>query len=85
MFFGAGFYNFSFWWLIPGLMMGLCLLFTVRGRKGIGICCFGSRRKKSQVVSSSDSAMEILDKQYATGQIDEKEYEKKKIILTWDK
>ena len=85
MFFGAGFYNFSFWWLFPGLMMGLCLLFMVRGRKGNGMCCFGPRRKKSQVVSSSDSAMEILDKQYATGQIDEKEYEKKKIILTWDK
>jgi uncharacterized membrane protein len=82
--FGAGFCNFSYWWLIPVVMMGLCL-FIRGGRKGSMICGFRSPHKETPGMNSSDSAMEILDKRYAAGQIDEKEYEKKKIILTWDK
>ncbi len=49
------------------------------------ICGFGPHNKDRHSINPSDSAMDILDKQYATGKIDEKEYEKKKIILTWDK
>jgi len=82
--FGTEFCNFSFWWLIPVAMMALCL-FIMRGRKGSMMCRFGSHNKDSHSINPSDSAMDLLDKQYATGQIDEKEYEKKKIILTWDK
>ena len=82
--FGAGFCNFSFWWLIPIAMMILCF-FMMRGRKGSMMCGFGSHNKDSHSINPSDSAMDLLDKQYVTGQIDEKEYEKKKIILTWDK
>ena len=85
--FGTGFCNFSFWWLIPVGMMVLCF-FMMRGRKGSMICGLGSHHKDSKgshCINPSDSAMEILDKQYAAGQIDEKEYEKKKIILSWDK
>ena len=82
--FGAGFCNFSLWWLIPVAMMVLCF-FLMRGRKGTMMCGFGSHNQSSHSVNPSDSAMDLLDKQYATGQIDEKEYEKKKIILTWDK
>ena len=82
--FGNGFCNFSFWWLIPVTMMGLCLFMT-RGRKGPGICGFGSHGKEDSGINNSDSAMEILDKLYAAGKLSEKEYEKRKIILTWDK
>ena len=82
--FGAGFCNFSFWWFIPFVMMGLCI-FMMRGRKGPWICSFGSHRKESPGLNASDSAMEILDKLYAAGKLSEKEYEKRKIILTWDK
>ena len=82
--FGAGFCNFSFWWLIPVAIMVLCF-FMMRGRKGSLMCGFGSHNKGSHSISPSDSAMEILDKRYAAGKLDEKEYEKKKIILTWDK
>ena len=81
--FGVGFCNFSFWLLIPVAMMGLCI-FMMRGRKGSMMCGFGSHDKDSYRINPSDSAMEILDKQYAAGKLDEKEYEKKKIILTWD-
>ena len=82
--FGTGFCNFSFWWLIPVAMMILCF-FMMRGRKGSMMCGFGPHDKDRYRINPSDSAMDLLDKQYATGQIDEKEYEKKKIILTWDK
>jgi len=82
--YGAGFCNFSFWWLIPIAMMGLCF-FMMRGRKGSMICRFGSRNEDSHKIYPSDSAMDILDKRYANDIIDEEEYEKKKIILTWDK
>ena len=82
--FGAGFSNFSFWWFVPVAMMVLCFL-MMRGRKGPTICRFSSHLRESSGLNPSDSAMEILDKRYAAGQIDEKEYEKKKIILMWDK
>ena len=82
--FGDEFSNFSFWWLIPAVMMALCFL-MMRRRKGSMICGLGSHTKDSHRINPSDSAMDILDKKYAAGQIDEKEYEKKKIILTWDK
>ena len=82
--FDAGFCDFSFWWLIPVAMMALCF-FMMRGRKGPMMCGFRSHNHGRHIVNPSDSAMEILDKQYAAGKLDEKEYEKKKIILTWDK
>ena len=82
--FGTEFCNFSFWWLIPVAMMVLCF-FMMRGRKGSMMCGFGSHDKDRYRINPSDSAMDILDKKYAAGKLDEKEYEKKKIILTWDK
>lgn len=82
--FGTEFCNFSFVWLIPVAMMVLCF-FMMRGRKGSRMCGFGSHNNGSQSISPSDSAMEINDKRYAAGKLDEKEYEKKKIILSWDK
>ena len=82
--FGTEFCNFSFWWLIPVAMIGLCF-FMMRGRKGSMICGFGPQNNDSHHINPSDSPMDILDKRYAAGKIDEKEYEKKKIILTWDK
>jgi uncharacterized membrane protein len=82
--FGTEFCNFSFWWLIPVAMMVLCF-FMMRGRKGSMMCGFGTHDKDRYRINPSDSAMDILDKRYAAGKMDEKEYEKKKIILTKDK
>jgi uncharacterized membrane protein len=72
--------NFSFWWIIPILMMILCYL-MMKGRKGSMMCGFGSRGIDSQQTRASDSAIDILDKRYASGEINKEEYEEKKRTL----
>jgi uncharacterized membrane protein len=79
--YGSELSNFSFWWIVPILMMILCFL-MMRGRKGSMMCGFGSRGSDSQQTRDSDSAIDILDKRYASGEINKAEYEEKKRILT---
>jgi len=71
----------SFWWIIPIVMMLLCF-FMFRGRRGGGMCCFGPRHIDNHQTRDSESAMEILDKRYASGEINKDEYEEKKRTLT---
>ena len=82
--FWSGFSDVSLWWLFPLMMMVLCFI-MMKGRKGSMMCGCGSRGEHSHTINTSDSAMDILDKRYANGEINMEEYEKKKIILTWDK
>ncbi|CAB1055909.1 hypothetical protein D1BOALGB6SA_643 [Olavius sp. associated proteobacterium Delta 1] len=70
----------SLWWLFPLVMMALCF-FMMRGRKGSMMCGFGSREEESHRVNTSESAMDILDKRYALGEINRQAYEEKKSIL----
>ncbi len=72
--------GFDFWWLIPLILIVLCL-FGARG------CCFGMRhrtegRPETNNGTSSDSALEILSRRYARGEIDEEEYERKRKTIT---
>jgi uncharacterized membrane protein len=46
------------------------------------MCGFGSRDKVRHHIRTSDSATDILDKRYASGEIEKEEYEEKKRILT---
>lgn len=59
--------GFHFWWIIPIIMIVLCFLMM---RHGVG-CMMGRR-------SSGESAREILDRRYASGEIGKEEYEEKK-------
>lgn len=79
--YSPGLCSFSFWWIIPIVMMILCFL-MMRGRWGSMMCGFGSRCIDSQQTRASDSAMDILDKRYASGEINLEEYEEKKKTLT---
>lgn len=45
------------------------------------MCGFGSRRSDGQSAQGADSAMTILDRCYAAGEIDRPEYEEKKRVL----
>ena len=79
--YGSELSNFSFWWIVPILMMILCFL-MMRGRRDSMMCGFGSRGIDSQQTGASDSAIDILDKRYASGEIEKAEYEEKKRTLT---
>ena len=72
--------GFSFWWIVPVLMMLLCF-FMIRGGRRSMMCGFGTRRGSIRQQRSSDSAMDILDKRLASGEINREEYEEKKIMI----
>jgi uncharacterized membrane protein len=46
------------------------------------MCGFGFRDKYRHYISTSDSATDILDKLYASGKIDQEEYEERKRTLS---
>ncbi len=64
----------GYWWIFPLVMIIFCFLFMRRGG-GTRMCGFG------EYYGSGESAMEILNKRYARGEIDQREYEEKKSDL----
>ena len=71
----------SLWWIVPIVMMILCF-FMMRGRRWSMMCGFGRRDIGNYQTRGSDSAIDILDKRYASGEINKDEYEEKKRTLT---
>ena len=82
--FGSESFCFSFWWLIPILMIGLCI-FMLRGRRGGMMCGFGSGDSDDYLRGRNGAALGILAERFARGDIDEMEYKTRKATLTGTK
>lgn len=70
--FGSEFFNFPFWGIFPLVMTALCFFmcfFGMKGRMCSTMCGFDSRGEDSHHLSSSDSAMDKVDKRYALDEI----------------
>ncbi len=65
----------GYWWIFPLVMIFLCILF-MRGCMSSRMCGWGAG------YNFGESAMHILNKRYAKGEIDQKEYAEKKRELT---
>lgn len=72
--------NFGWWWIFPLIMIVFCF-FMMKGRMGSMMCRPGSRSGDSHG-NSTESALDVLDKRYAQGEINKSEYEEKKRVIT---
>lgn len=81
-----------FWWIFPFMffvLMILIVIFMFR-RGGMGCMWRDHMMDRSEFRDamwrsrgeSSDTALEILNKRYARGEIDKQEYEEKKAVIT---
>ena len=64
----------GYWWILPIVMIIFCYFF-MRGCGATRLCGFNRNS------SSEDTALHILRKRFATGELDEKEFKEKKKVL----
>lgn len=72
-------FDFQGWWIIPIIFCLLMIVFMFfgRGRRGFGPNKFFNA-KETNIGDSSESAIDILNKRYAKGEISKREYDEMK-------
>lgn len=68
---------FGYWWIFPLIMIFLCILFARRSRGRWMYGCCGPRDFR-------ESPLDILNKRYAKGEIEQEEFEEKKQTIQDD-
>jgi uncharacterized membrane protein len=63
------------------IMMVSCF-FMMKGRIGSMMCRPGPRNTGSNAGDDSESALDVLNKRFARGELGKEEYEEKRIIIT---
>ena len=71
----------SYWWILFLILMIFCC-FRMTGRRGAGICGFRSWGTDTRDIHPTDSAIDILDKRYALGEMTREEYEERKRTIS---
>ena len=80
----------AFWWIFPLMFLVMMVIFFVIMRKWSMGCMWRDRMMdgpesgdtmKRNLGESSESALEILDKRYARGEVEKQEYEEKKAAI----
>ena len=79
--YGAEIYSGSSWWLCPIFMVVFCFLIAKRGKRQ-KMCELLTKHNDAYPSLDANTAIDILDKRYALGEIDEVEYDRKKKILS---
>ncbi len=78
---GSELCTFSFWWIVPVVMVLLCF-FMMRRCRGSMMRGFGCCNRDWQRAGDTASADDILDRRYASGDIDRTQYEEKKRMIS---
>jgi len=78
--FGTEFCEFPYWWVFPLVMIILCFL-LMKGWRSMRMFGCGPFGTDNREIGDSNTALEILSKRYALGEIDKEEFEEKRSEL----
>jgi len=80
-------FGYGLWWIFPLIMIGMMVFcfFMMRGRMGSMMGRPGFRKSANHGEDASDSPLDILNKRYVRGEVNEEECEEKKRVVTGHK